>query len=104
MSHDIVDNFRPAAWGSEALVIAVGVEHEFAQKGSVLADHTHVLVGHQEAAGHTGVGPSEADVAESAEVAEGDPALVVHPVVANAVVDSRLRSGGTGLQAGVESG
>ena len=102
MSHDIVDNFRSAAWGPEGLVIAVGVEDEFAQKRPVLTDHPDVLVGHQEADGHTGVGPPEADVAKSAEVAEGDPALVVHPVVADAVVDGGICSLGPGLEAGVE--
>jgi len=56
MWHDIVDNSRSATWRPQALVIAVGVEDEFAQKGAVLADQPHVLVGHQEADGHTGVG------------------------------------------------
>ena len=58
MSHDIVDNFRSAAWGPEGLVIAVGVEDEFAQKRPVLTDHPDVLVGHQEADGHTARRPA----------------------------------------------
>jgi hypothetical protein len=70
------------------LVIARGVEDQFAEQRAVLANHPDVLVSHQRADGHTGVGTSQADVAEAAEVTEGDPALLVHPVVPDAVVDS----------------
>jgi hypothetical protein len=67
------------------LVIAGGIEDWFAELRSVLADHADVLVGHQQAHAHTGVGPTQADMAEAADVAQGDPAMLVHPVAARAL-------------------
>jgi len=86
------------------LVIAAGIEVQLAEQGPVLADHPDVLVGHQEADGHAGVSTPQADVTEAAEVAEGDPALLVHPVVADAVVNSCVQPLWSGPAAGVECG
>jgi len=49
MSHDIVDDSRlGTALGTERLIVASGVENEFANEGSVFTDHSDILVGHQE--------------------------------------------------------
>lgn len=50
------------------------------------------------------VGGSDRDVAEPAEVAEGELAAGVDLVAADAVVDGRWRLSGSGLDAGVEGG
>jgi hypothetical protein len=55
--------------------------------------------------GGSGVGPADADVEESASVAEGDLALVVDDVAADALVVVELAAGGgSGLGQGVVDG
>ena len=47
------------------------------------------------------VSAADADVVEAAEVANGDPAGLVDPVVAHAVVNGYWRRGGAGLDTSV---
>jgi hypothetical protein len=97
MSQDIEDtaNLRvvrgvflwPAWWFAGGLVVAIGVEGEFAEElagGGV--DDADVEVGDEQDDVGSGVGSADADVVEAAGVAEGDDAGVVDAVVADAVV------------------
>src|SRR4029077_13599735 len=86
MSRDIEDKSRWAGGGAEGVIVAGRIEGEFADERPVLADDTDVLVGHQDVHAAAAIGGAEADVVESAEVAEGDAARLVDAVVADAVV------------------
>jgi hypothetical protein len=79
--HDIVDDSRRTGRGSEGLVVAIGIQGEFADQGAVLGHNAHVLVGDEEDHALALVGLADPDVAEAAEVAEGDAARFVHLVV-----------------------
>jgi hypothetical protein len=69
------------------LVVAVGVEDEFAEEFAGFGvDDADVEVVNEEEHGCVGVGLTDADVVESAVVTEGDDAGFVDLVVPNAVV------------------
>jgi hypothetical protein len=80
---DIVD--RPAS--AEGLVIAIGVDGEGADELSVLGDDADVGTGDQQSHPAVLVGHADREVAELAQVAQGDLAEGIDLVVANAVVD-----------------
>jgi hypothetical protein len=85
----------------EGLVVAGGVEGEVAEDlagGGV--DDADVEVGDEEEDGGSGVGSSEADVVESAVVAEGDAAGGVDAVAADAPVVVVLAVAGAGFGSG----
>jgi hypothetical protein len=63
-------------------------------------DDADVAAGDQEANWLTLEGSTNADVVEASEVAEGDGAVDVDAVVADAEVGSGGRGGGPGLDAG----
>ena len=70
---------RGSGWAAGGLVVAGGVEGEFAEEfacGGVDDADVEVLDEHQDAG--SGVGPADADVVEAAAVAEGE--LAVLPV------------------------
>ncbi len=83
MSHVIVDKSRPARRRPQRLVIAGRVEGQLAEKGAVLAEDADLFVGHQNVDTQPDVGSAHADVVETAEVAQGDPAALVDAVVAD---------------------
>jgi hypothetical protein len=97
MSQDIEDTANlhrvrgvflwPAWWAAGGLVVAVGVEDEFAEElagGGV--DDADVQVLDEEKDAGSGVGAADADVVELSVVAEGDEPGVVDAVGADAVV------------------
>jgi hypothetical protein len=78
---------RVAGGLAGGLVVAVGVEGEFARElagGSVDDPDVQVLDEHEHVG--SGVGPADADVVEPPGVAEGDDAGVIDAVGADAVV------------------
>lgn len=83
-------SWRLAQW----LVVAVGVEREFAEEcAGVGLDDAEVAVGDEGEDSFVVVGAAQSDVAESAVSAQGDHAAGVDLVAAHAVVD---RDGGLG--------
>ena len=111
MSQDIEDtvNLRwvrggflwPAGWAAGGLVVAVGVEGEFADQfagGGV--DDADVQVLDEEQDAGSGVGPAGADVVELSVVAQGDQAGGVDAVGADAVVGVGGAVAGAGFGAG----
>ena len=52
----------------EGLVVAIGVDGQFAEERAVLADDSNVWAGHEEADHAVSVGGADADVAQAAEV------------------------------------
>src|SRR2546428_462496 len=89
---------RPAP--SERLVIAIGVEGESADQFAVLSDDPDIGAGDQESDLAVLMGEADGDVAELAEVTEGDLSKGVYLVSTYAVVDGRWRSRGFGLDQG----
>jgi hypothetical protein len=88
-----------SGWAAGGLVVAGGVEGEFAEEfaGGGVDDADVEVVGEDEDVG-SGVGSADADVVESAVDAEGDDAGVVDAVGAHAVVDlAGAVGGGVGL-------
>ena len=76
-----------ASWFADGLVVAGGVEGQLAQElaGNGIDDaDVQVLDEHED--GGSGMGPADADVVEPAVVAEGDFAVGVDAVRADAVV------------------
>src|SRR5581483_7331936 len=92
----------PAA--AEGLVVAGRVDGEGAQELAVLGDDSDVGAGHEEAHLAVLVLDAHRDVAESAQVAEGQLAEAVDLVAAHAVVDWGRALGGMGLEPAVEDG
>jgi hypothetical protein len=86
------------------LVVAVGVDGEFAEGLAVVGDDAYVLVGDEEQDAGAGVSAADTDVDEFGPVAEGDLAGLVDAIAANPVVDRDGDSGaaGRGLGASVE--
>jgi hypothetical protein len=74
---------RPTA--PEWLVAAVGVEGDLAEQGAVGGDDADVGAGDQEEDLAVAVGGADRDVAQLAEVAQGDLALGVDAVATNPV-------------------
>src|SRR5262245_27099258 len=108
MSQDIGDTLNPRVAGCFALlglVVAGGVEGEFADErsGRRVGDSDVKIIDDDRDAG-SGVGSSDADVVESPGVAQGEFAVLIDGVVADAVVAgaSGVRGGlGPGLVGGV---
>ena len=78
------------------LVVAGGVDGEFAQElagGGV--DHAHLVVLNEQDDVGSGVGSSDADVAQGPGHAQGDGAGAADPVVTDTVSVSRLGPGRT---------
>ena len=98
MSQDIVH--RPAA--TERLVAAVGVDGELAEQGAVGGDDAHVGAGDKEEDLAVAAGGADWDVAQLAEVAQGDFALGVDAVATRPVVGGCFGLWGPGLDARVE--
>ena len=76
-----------SGWSAGGLVVDVGVEGEVAEefaRGGV--DDADVEVGDEGGDGGSGVGSADADVVESAVVAQGDAAGLVDGVVADSPV------------------
>jgi hypothetical protein len=76
-----------SGWAANGLVVAGGVEGEFAEEfaGSGVDDADVQVVDEQQDVG-SGVGPAGADVVEAAVDAQGDTSVGVEPVGADAVV------------------
>jgi hypothetical protein len=88
-------------WSAEGLVVAVGVEGELAEElAGFGVDDAGVEIGDEKVDARAGVGAAEADVAESAVVAQGDDAGGVDAVAADAVVAVEAGSGRVGLGSG----
>jgi len=85
------------------LVIAIGVEGESADQFAVLSDDPDIGAGDQESDLAVLMGEADGDVAELAEVTEGDLSKGVDLVSTYAVVDGRWRSRGFGLDQGFEN-
>jgi hypothetical protein len=80
------------------LVVAVGVEGELAEElAGFGVDDAGVEIGDEEVDALAGVCAAEADVAESAVVAQGDDPGGVDAVAADAVVPVQAGSGGVAL-------
>jgi hypothetical protein len=81
--------------GSAGLVVAVRVQGEFAEHfaGDRVDDADVEVLDEQHDVG-SGVGSADADVVQSAVVAEGDAAGFVDPVVADPVVGVGVAAGG----------
>jgi hypothetical protein len=87
-----------AWWSAEGLVVAVGVEGELAEElAGFGVDDAGVEIGDEEVDALAGVCAAEADVAESAVVAQGDDPGGVDAVAADAVVPVQAGSGGVAL-------
>ena len=89
------------------MVVAGGVEDEFADEfAAVFGDDPQVAVAGQDEHPGAGPGPADADVVESAGVADGELAVGVHPVPADAEVlaDLDALSGGDGVGSGGPGG
>ncbi|MDQ6920234.1 MAG: hypothetical protein M3170_01370 [Candidatus Dormibacteraeota bacterium] len=84
------------------MVASVGVEGELSQKHSVGGDDADVGASDEEYDLAVAVGGADGDVAQLAEVAQGDLAGGVDAVPANPVVGWSLRLNRPGLEAGVE--
>ena len=95
MSRVMVDS----SVGCEGLVVAGGVEREFADEFSVGCDDADGLVGDEELDLASFVGSADADVVEPARVAQADLAVRVDGVVADPEVCRGLRGRWFGLQA-----
>lgn len=96
MSRDIVDISTPSEW----LVVAVGVEGEPTDELAGVED-PDVAVGDEELDRPALAGSADADVVQLAVVAQGDLALGVDLVVADAEVGARGgRAGRPGLDPG----
>jgi hypothetical protein len=84
-----------AGWFSGGLVVAGGVQDEFAQKlAGGGGDHADVQVFDEHDHVGSGVGSSDADVVEPTVVADGDGAGVVDTVVADAGVGVGVAAAG----------
>ena len=79
MSHDIADECTSA----EALVIAGGVKGQLAEQRAFLGDYTDMVPDDEKADGAVLVSQPEADVAEPAEIAQGDSTKAVDFILAN---------------------
>ena len=98
-------SFRGSGWAAGGLVVAGGVEGEFAEEfagGGV--DDADVQVLHEEQDAGSGVGSADADVVEASGVAEGDFAVGVDAVGADAVVGVGGAVTGGGFGAGLIGG
>jgi len=104
VSQDIVDTCLTTSWTNLGLPKgdACGVEGELANQGAVLGQDPDLCIGDQQPHPLAGIGAADGDVAEPAQVAEGDPARAVYAVLANAEVDGWNRGLGACLEAGVE--
>jgi hypothetical protein len=94
-----------SGWSAGGLVVAGGVEGEVAEHfagGGV--DDAYVEVGDEEEDGGSGVGSSDADVMKAAVVAEGDFAVGIDAVAADAVVGVVVAAGGCGFGPGLVGG
>ena len=94
-----------AGWPSGGLVVAGGVEGQFAQEfagGRVDNPDVQVLDKHQD--GGPGVGSPDADVVQAAVDPEGEFAISIDPVAAHAVVGVGCPVAGSGLRAGCVGG
>jgi hypothetical protein len=76
-----------------ALVVAGGVEGEFAEEFTVGGDDADVKVGGEDQDAGSGVGAADADVVEAAVVPQGDYPTGVDLVAADAVVAVDDRAG-----------
>jgi hypothetical protein len=86
---------------AEGLVVAAGVEGEFAEEFAVLGvDDADVAVGDEGQNAFAGVFAAQADVAQLAVVAQRDDPGGVGLVAADPVVDRDRGFGGLGLRAG----
>jgi hypothetical protein len=90
------------SWRSAGgLVVAVWVEGELAEEFAGFGvDDAGVEIGDEDVEARAGVFAAEADVAESAVVAQGHDPGGVDAVAADAVVPVQARSGGVGLGSG----
>src|SRR5579859_6185252 len=95
---DIVHRPAPA----EGLVIALGVKPESADQFAFLGDDSDVRSSHEQSNSAVLVGEADGDVAELAQVAQGDLAEGVDLVSAHAVVDYSWRRRGRGLDQSLE--
>src|SRR4030065_658822 len=84
------------------LVVAGGVEDELPEQRAVGAHDPDVVVRDEELHRPADVGPTQADVAEPAEIADGDVAGLAHPVSANPEVGTGPVEGRSGLEPGHE--
>jgi len=92
----------PAA--AEGLVDPVRVESQLADEAAVDGDDANIGAGDQEVGLAVAVLGADADVAEFAEVADGDAAVGVDAVVANPVVGWAGGLDRSGFEAGAEDG
>src|ERR1700722_1504554 len=115
MSQDIEDTANlhrvrgvflwPAWWAAGGLVVAAGVEGEFAEElagGGVDDADVEVADEHQDAG--SGVGPADADVVQPAVVAQGELAVGVDAVGADPVVGAGGTVAGDGFGPGCAGG
>src|SRR5207302_2718744 len=74
MSHDIADDSRWPGGGSEGLIVTGGVDGEAADELAIEGDDADVLVRDEQRHLLVIEGGAQADVVQTAEIAEGDPA------------------------------
>src|SRR5919202_4736650 len=86
LSQDMVD-----VLSGEGLVVAAGIDGQRAQQGAVLREYPHLGVSDQDRYPLALVGLAHGDVTKAAQVAEGDPALLVDAVATDPEVDWGLR-------------
>jgi hypothetical protein len=84
LSRDIVPLFWAAGGSAGRLVVAGGIEGEFAEEPPVFIDHADVSAGHEQGDASPDVIPADPDVVEPAQVTNGHASCLVHCVVAKA--------------------
>ena len=95
-------DFWAAAGRSERLVVASGIDREFADEPAVLVDDADVSAGNEQRDASADVVPADPDVTETAQVTKRHASRLVHDVVADAEVGCHMGCFGSRLDAGVE--